>query len=121
MSASLGGDSAQYDFAVEYGAGFARVQVKSTECRSPSGFVCTVRGSRGLYVGDPFDFVAAYVIPENVWYIIPVARVRGHGSVSLNPHSERAKYAAYREAWELLKSGTRVGPIEGSGDLATMG
>lgn len=41
--------------------------------------------SRGAYEGDPFDFVAVYVVPEDVWFIIPEEVVRGQGSVALYP------------------------------------
>jgi hypothetical protein len=37
-------------------------------------------------VGDPFDFVAVYVVPEDIWYIIPEAVLRGQGSVAVYPH-----------------------------------
>src|SRR5258707_725437 len=59
-----------YDFVVEYKAHFARVQVKSTIFKKGRSYCCSVCGSRGPYVGDPFDFVAAYLIPEDIWYII---------------------------------------------------
>jgi len=33
------------------------------------GYSCTVRGCRGPYEGDPFDFLAAYLIPVDMWYL----------------------------------------------------
>src|SRR5689334_20331618 len=65
------GEMASYDFAVEHAGCFVRVQVKSTGFKDRGGYSCSVRGSSGPYVGDAFDFVAVYVIPEDVWYIIP--------------------------------------------------
>ncbi|HEX4486076.1 MAG TPA: hypothetical protein VH088_07410 [Terriglobales bacterium] len=59
-------------------------------------------------MGDAFDFVAVHVIPEEVWYIIPAEKVRGQGSVALYPRLARAKYAPYKEAWELLRGGSRI-------------
>jgi len=41
------------------------------------GYSCTVRGCRGPYEGDPFDFLAAYLIPVDMWYIIPAERFSG--------------------------------------------
>src|SRR5438067_1259456 len=40
-----------------------------------------VYGTRqlGPYSGDPFDFVAAYLIPEDLWYIIPAEKFQGAG------------------------------------------
>jgi hypothetical protein len=107
------GEMSSYDFAVEHEGCFARVQVKSTGFKDRGGYSCSVRGSGGPYVGDAFDFVAVYVIPEEVWYIIPAEKVRGQGSVALYPRLERAKYGPYKEAWELLRRGTRVMKIEG--------
>jgi hypothetical protein len=97
------GETAQYDFAVEYEGHFARVQVKSTTFVDRGGYSCSVRGCRGPYEGHPFDFVAAYVIPEDVWYIIPEEKVEGQGSIALYTKLKHAKYEKYREAWELLK------------------
>ena len=97
------GDSAQYDFVVEHKGRFVRVQVKSTGYIHRGAYVCTVRPSRGGYVGDPFDFVAIYVVPEDLWFIIPEAVARGHKSVSLYPGLEKSKYTKYKENWELLR------------------
>ena len=55
-------------------------------------------------MGDPFDFVAAYLIPEDLWYIIPAERFAGQGSIALYPGLKKSKYGPYREAWDLLKS-----------------
>jgi hypothetical protein len=68
------------------------------------GYSCSVRGCSGPYEGDPFDYLAVYLIPEDLWYIIPAERVRGQGSVALYPRLRRSKYEEYREAWGLLKS-----------------
>ncbi len=71
------GETAHYDFAVENQGRFVRVQVKSTGFKDRGGYSCTVRGSQGPYSGDPFDFVAAYLIPEDLWYIIPAEKFQG--------------------------------------------
>ena len=97
------GETAQYDFVVEHKARFVRVQVKSTGFKDRGGYSCSVRGSRGAYVGDPFDFVAIYVVPEDVWFIIPEAVVHGRRSVAVYPGLEKSKYTGFRENWELLK------------------
>jgi len=97
------GETAQYDFMVEHKARYVRVQVKSTGFMDRGGYSCSVRGSRGAYVGDPFDFVAVYVVPEDIWYIIPEAVLRGQGSVALYPRLKKSKYGKYLGSWELLK------------------
>lgn len=98
------GETAPYDFAVEYEGQFLRVQVKSTMFVDRGGYSCSVRGCRGPYTGDPFDFVAVYVIPEDLWYIIPARKCYGQGSVALYPNLKLSKYSRYKEAWDLLKS-----------------
>src|SRR5271169_2922684 len=69
------GDSASYDFVIGRPGRFVSVQVKSTVCRSGGGYECCIRG-RGnkAYASGSFDFLAAYVVLEDAWYIIP-ARV----------------------------------------------
>jgi hypothetical protein len=67
-------------------------------------------------VGNPFDFVAVYLILEDLWYIIPTKMLRGKFSIRLYPGLKRSKYDPYREAWHELpgssaKSGT-VASIE---------
>jgi hypothetical protein len=67
------------------------------------GYSCSVRGCRGPYEGDPFDFLAAYLIPEDVWYIIPAEKIQGQGSIALYPRLKKSKYGKYKEAWRLLR------------------
>ena len=62
---------------------------------------------RGPYEGDSFDFVAAYLIPKDLWYIIPEEMIRGQGSIAVYPRLKKSKYGRYREAWHLL--GAAVG------------
>ncbi len=71
-----------------------RVQVKSTMFKDRGGYSCTVRGCRGPYEGDPFDFLAAYLIPVDMWYIIPAERFSGQGSIALYPQLKKSKYGA---------------------------
>jgi PD-(D/E)XK endonuclease len=97
------GESSGYDFTVDQGARIVRVQVKSTIFREGAGYSCTLKDSRGPYKKNSFDFVAAFVIPEDVWFIIPEKIVRGMWSVGLNPKLETAKYREYQEAWNLLR------------------
>jgi len=101
------GESAGYDFTVEQNSGrMVRVQVKSTIFPEGRGYSCTLKDSRGPYKKNSFDFVAAYVIPEDVWYIIPERRVRGMWSVGLHPELKVSKYGKYQEAWYLLRGET---------------
>jgi len=103
------GDSSRYDVVVETGGHFVRVQVKSTANRQPNGgYVCGVHPSpgSGLYKRGDFDFLAAYVIPEDVWYIIPARRIvrPKRTSITLFAASPTNDWTPYREAWELLRN-----------------
>ena|SRR5579863_3010129 len=106
------GESSPYDFVIGSGRKLARVQVKSTTCFSDGRYVCKTANNAGLYDADEFDFVAAYVIPEDVWYIIPEPEIRGRRNIYLRPQGA-GKYGQYREAWELLRQATGVAAVEG--------
>ncbi|MGC2185416.1 MAG: hypothetical protein WA637_19270 [Terriglobales bacterium] len=64
----------------------------------------------GAWTGHPGDLVPALVIPEDVWYIIPVKLVvKGRmGMIILSPSVAGHKYEAYMEAWHLLGDHTVV-------------
>jgi len=107
------GEVMPYDFVVEHKGRFVRVQVKSTMFKDRGGYSCTVRGSEGPYQGDPFEYLAAYVFQEDLWYIIPAALVVGEGSIALYPKLKCAKYGPYKEAWHLLrKDGAEPGKVD---------
>src|SRR6202522_3177207 len=86
--AKLWGESAPYDLMVEQEGRAFRVQVKSTMRRPKSGaYPCHMpAGKRLTHVLEEIDFVAAYIIPLDLWYIIPagVVAVR-KGSIWLAP------------------------------------
>lgn len=100
------GDCCRYDFILEHQGGFHRVQVKSTIVRDHGSYRCVYYSSAAFrrYTPDDFDFLAAYVIPEDVWYIIPSA-VIATTSITLDPgHNHPGnKYHPYQEAWHLLR------------------
>jgi hypothetical protein len=104
------GEVVPYDFAIESQGQFARVQVKSTMFVDRGGYSCTVRGCDGPYEGDPFDYLAAYIFQEDLWYIIPGELVVGQGSIALYPKYRRSKYREYKEAWQLLRPARQVHP-----------
>jgi hypothetical protein len=95
-----------YDFIVEYRGRFARVQVKGTATFNGTSFVVSTRSRQGSkpYARDAFEFFAFYIVPMNVWYIIPKS-VADHGTchLALRPHVLQSRYANYMEAWELMK------------------
>ena len=100
------GESSRYDFALEANGRFLRIQVKSTTFRSRNAYKCAIQ-PRGdfsrRYTSEQLDFFAAYVIPEDVWYILPAEIVLGLSQeIALSPNCEKHKYARYKEAWHLL-------------------
>jgi hypothetical protein len=104
------GDSRPYDVGVEHGAHYIRVQVKSSTNRSGAGYLCGFTPGRRSqdYTLDRIDLFATYVIPENVWYLIPASVLLGakrKSALTLCPVTtgrNGCKYERYREAWFLL-------------------
>ncbi len=97
------GDSENFDVVVGRPGNFVAVQVKCTVFRSKNGegYLCSVCSSHKVYKPGAFDFLAAYVVPEKAWYILPAGEIVGMRSVSLCTPTSR--YEKYREAWELLR------------------
>lgn len=60
------------DVGIAHGGRVLRVQIKSTTYSRDGSFICTVLGPghRGYRKGE-VDFVAVYVVPVDVWYILP--------------------------------------------------
>jgi hypothetical protein len=115
------GDSARYDFAVEREGRFLRIQVKSTVSRLRDGYRCLLQppqakeNPKKLYSAEQVDFFAAYVIPEDAWYIFPAeVAVKMRGRAWLFPGSPGHKYEKYKEAWELLRAAAG-GAVEDEG------
>ena len=93
---------------IETDGHFVSVQIKSTITGSPEGgYICGVRPNpKGKpYQPGEFDFLAAYVITEDVWYIIPARLIirRNTVAIRLYPSKPTSKYAPYKEAWHLLR------------------
>jgi hypothetical protein len=102
------GDSERYDFVVDAGRRMLRVQVKSTQYVFPErfGFVINMACRAALYTEEDIDFVAAYIVPPNLWYIIPVKACLDRSNLLFYPKSKnlRGRYEKYREAWWRLQS-----------------
>jgi hypothetical protein len=108
------GDSSSYDCVVGTPGRFVAVQVKSTtaELVTGKGYNCSVCSSGKPYRAGSFDYLAAYVVPEDAWYIVPAKEIRGMKSISLS--TETGRYEKYLEAWHLLReaAGPREEPAE---------
>ena len=105
------GDSAAYDVGIEHEGRYVRVQVKSTTCKTAYGYLCQFKPNprTKAYSLKELDFFAAFVIPENAWYVLPAGVLLGvppKRALTLFPvnprHPERYGYECYREAWGLF-------------------
>ena len=96
------GDSERYDFVVEAGSGFWRVQEKSTRCRRGQKYCLRLATGVGTYHEEEIDFVVVYVEPEDLWYVLPIGMVASMPGVGLYPWLRKSKFDRYREAWCLL-------------------
>lgn len=98
------GESSHYDFVVDSRGRLLRVQVKSTVCKKNNSYALGLHGAQAPYRKGDFDFVAAYVIPLDLWYIIPAeAALAVKRNLYVTPGSPKTRYEPYREAWHLLK------------------
>jgi hypothetical protein len=102
------GELSSYDFVIGKTGRFVSVQVKSTLSKEKNGYACTVRGGHQAYAAGSFDFLAAYVIPADAWYIIPAGVIHGKECLALYPNLPTAKYEKYREAWHLLREAAEL-------------
>jgi|GEM_PF-6213796 len=82
-----------------------RVQVKSTTHARYHSYVCNFhRHKNSRYTADKVGFIAAYIIPKDIWFIFPIAVImKVHSSAVLSPHMKVSKYGQYQEAWHLLR------------------
>src|SRR5580704_18745393 len=82
------GDSERYDLVVDYGKGFWRVQVKARSVYSRSKYQVTTENYRGrTYTREEIDFFVVYIVPENVWYVVPIEIAESHKMMCFNPSS----------------------------------
>ena len=113
------GDSQPFDVAINFGSRIVRVQVKSTTYRVGTGYRCEFEPNRRTppYTLKQLDFFAAYVIPQDTWYLIPAWALVNGDHLKKGPmlcpmqtlEKNRYLYEGYREAWRLLRPGPEKG------------
>lgn len=101
------GESDPYDLIVDSGSALWRVQVKSSyRSNKYGGYMFCAHGNRRkkAYSLKEIDALVAYIVPEDLWYVLPVSLFRKIKSLRLYPKPRRLpyKYNAYREEWQLL-------------------
>lgn len=106
------GDYMPYDVMVQNGDGrILRVQVKGTgnQIKNKPGYkviAATGNSTKTPINPDEVDVLAAYVEPEDTWYVIPVVKLKGNVSVYLNPNTKRnGRYEVWKEAWNVFQNG----------------
>src|ERR1700722_62160 len=106
------GDSEAYDLVIEENGKLLRIQVKSAFTTSRWGYsVALARNRLGRraerYSAEEIDFVVAYIVPHDAWYIVPVAEIVGRSHIRLYPEGTRKRdggsFAGNREAWEVMR------------------
>jgi hypothetical protein len=107
--AKMCGESDPYDALVVSGSAVWRVQVKCASSYHRGQYSVKGAGDTHLYTADDIDFLAAHIVPENIWYIVPIEAFQGHSMLHFCPHGRgKAKYERYREAWCLLACSRKV-------------
>jgi len=106
------GNSSSYDVGVEHGRQFFRMLVKSTSYRHWQWLSLRIkpnRSGRTIDTTKNVDSFAAYVIPQNVWYVLPssvMLKTKSHDLMlcpARRPRRDRYLYEGYREAWNLMR------------------
>jgi hypothetical protein len=112
------GDKERYDFILDSGERFWRVQVRSTSCKASgprNGYVVSTCRSNHryeiiTYQPEEIDIFAAQIVPLDIWYIIPINQLAPARNLGLHPSGCRGGgcYEAFREAWHLMAPGADV-------------
>ena len=107
------GDSERYDYILDSGERFWRVQVKSTYVARAHGYVVNssglTAGKKRPYTSEQIDVLVAYIVAEDTWYVIPVSAFAQRKQMKLYPSGSKkrdgGRYEKYRDAWDLMKAG----------------
>jgi PD-(D/E)XK endonuclease len=95
------GDSERYDFVIDSGYNLWRVQIKSTQRFANWRYQVKTAGWKTAYTQREIDFLIAFITPENLWYVVPVAAVVAHQHLRFytNGSGHKSTLEKYREAW----------------------
>jgi hypothetical protein len=103
------GDSNRYDFVLDNGQRFLRIQVKATQSINDRGYqvqsTYSNKKKKGKYTASDVDILVAYVIPLDLWYVVPVEAFPASASLRFYPHGgvRRPRFEQYRKAWHYLR------------------
>jgi Pyruvate/2-oxoacid:ferredoxin oxidoreductase delta subunit len=83
----------------EHGQKLWRVQVKSSRRSDGTRYIVKLKGA-AAYTAKEIDFIVAYIVPEDLWYVIPISVAAFRGQMYVSPHGTRHfRHEKYREAW----------------------
>jgi hypothetical protein len=103
------GDSLRYDFILDNGQRLWRIQVKCTATIRARAYetraTYTVGKTRAAYTRKDIDFIAAHIVPLDLWYLVPVEECTPAPMLRFYPHrkAKRMRLEKYRELWTPLK------------------
>jgi hypothetical protein len=103
------GDSLRYDFILDNSETLIRVQVKCTECIRARAYetraTYTVGNKRAVYTKADIDYIAAHVVPLDLWYIVPVEVCTPAPMLRFYPHrkAKKMRLEKFRELWRQLR------------------
>jgi hypothetical protein len=81
----------------EHGQKLWRVQVKSSRRSDGTRYIVKLKGA-AAYTAKEIDFVVAYIVPEDLWYVIPISVAAFRGQMYVSPHGTRHfRHEKYRE------------------------
>jgi hypothetical protein len=98
-----------FDFIVQGGRDLLRIQVKAVAHLRKGLYAVNIYRSEGKrirpYLASEVDFIAVYIMPDDVWFIVPVREVVDRRMLMFRPmgSDRRDLYGHYREAWHLLR------------------
>jgi hypothetical protein len=102
------GDSDRYDYILDAGRRFWRVQVRSTAYESHRGYsvhtYVYVKRRMVALTADDIDCIIAYIVPLDLWYVLPVESFSPCKNLWFYPHGSKkgSRFESFREAWWLL-------------------
>jgi len=104
------GDNQRYDFIVDKNGKLSRVQIKSVgvQDKYDRGGKYRINASFGAsrkysYSSNEIDILVVYIIPMEVWYIIPVNEISNIKTLGFRPHkSSRARLEVFKDRWDLF-------------------
>lgn len=109
-SAKPHGDSLPFDLIGITGEEYelSKLQVRCTAHHKNFIYAVSLMKSAGTKRYEPhdFDFLVAYIVPEERWYVIPYADLPPTNEVYLHPRAqsdaERNVWDAYQDRWDLI-------------------